>query len=180
MYKLLSKTISGLECCILRDPDDKSRCDACPYDSMCTNRLKNDALMLLTQQKKDIDQLHDGYIEIQTNVAFRLGQKTVALPTWAVVQMIQRLKETSPKIMSPEEVSQMPQGGVIWRETRITNRCVPLIRRGDDFKNDLDFLLLDEVMECEDYLVNYRCWNLQPTEEQRIAMPWKKKEDIYE
>ena len=43
----LEKEIKGLECCILRDPDDKPRCNECPYEGACSNRLKNDALELL-------------------------------------------------------------------------------------------------------------------------------------
>ena len=44
------KIIGGLECCILRDPDDKMRCGECPYkepDTYCLNRLKTDALDLI-------------------------------------------------------------------------------------------------------------------------------------
>ena len=42
--------IKGLECCIVRDPDDRMRCGECPYRdpiSYCLNRLKTDALQLL-------------------------------------------------------------------------------------------------------------------------------------
>ena len=45
------KVIKGLECCIIRHPDDKARCDECPYESACCNRLKNDALALLKGQE---------------------------------------------------------------------------------------------------------------------------------
>jgi hypothetical protein len=41
------KVIKGLECCILRDPDDHARCSQCSYESNCVNRLKMDALELL-------------------------------------------------------------------------------------------------------------------------------------
>ena len=41
------KVIKGLECCIKRDPDDKTRCGECPYEGACLNRLKLDALALL-------------------------------------------------------------------------------------------------------------------------------------
>ena len=47
----LDKTIRGLECCVLRDPDDKPRCDSCPYEGNCLNRLKHDALALLRKAK---------------------------------------------------------------------------------------------------------------------------------
>lgn len=45
------KAIKGLECCIKRDPDDKTRCGECPYEGACLNRLKSDVLVLL----KDYD-----------------------------------------------------------------------------------------------------------------------------
>lgn len=48
------KAIKGLGCCILRDPDDKMRCDECPYnesDTYCLNRLKMDVLALLKAQE---------------------------------------------------------------------------------------------------------------------------------
>lgn len=51
---LREKVIKGLECCILRDPDDHARCSQCPYESSCANcvnRLKMDALELLKEQE---------------------------------------------------------------------------------------------------------------------------------
>lgn len=45
------KVIKGLECCIKRDPDDKTRCGECPYEGACLNRLKSDALALLKAQE---------------------------------------------------------------------------------------------------------------------------------
>lgn len=47
--------IKGLECCIIRDPDDKMRCSECPYkepDSYCLNRLKMDALAMLDAEPR--------------------------------------------------------------------------------------------------------------------------------
>ena len=46
--------MNGLECCILRDPDDKMRGGECPYnesDTYCLNRLKMDVLALLKAQE---------------------------------------------------------------------------------------------------------------------------------
>lgn len=48
---LREKAIKGLECCILRDPDDHARCSQCQYESNCVNRLKMDALELLKEQE---------------------------------------------------------------------------------------------------------------------------------
>ena len=45
------KVIRGLECCILRDPDDHARCSQCSYGGNCVNRLKMDALSLLKAQE---------------------------------------------------------------------------------------------------------------------------------
>ena len=45
------KVIRGLECCILRDPDDHARCSQCSYGGNCVNRLKMDALELLKAQE---------------------------------------------------------------------------------------------------------------------------------
>ena len=52
------KVCKGLECCILRDPDDHQRCGECPYNhheisnAPCANGLKADALALIRQQQK--------------------------------------------------------------------------------------------------------------------------------
>lgn len=53
----LEKVIRGLECCILRDPDDHARCSQCPYGGNCVNRLKMDALELLKAQEQEINRL---------------------------------------------------------------------------------------------------------------------------
>lgn len=45
------KVIRGLECCVLRNPEDRPRCNECPYDGACLNRLKHDALALLKAQE---------------------------------------------------------------------------------------------------------------------------------
>lgn len=85
---------------------------------------------------------------------------------------IAMLKTYEAQIMTPEEVSAVKQNDVIWYESRISKLCEPLIRRGNDFKNDLHFLLLDEVTDCDDYLKNYRCWTEKPTEKQRNETSW--------
>lgn len=50
------KVTKGFECCVLRNPDDKPRCDECPYkypiESNCVNRLKINALELLKKPEK--------------------------------------------------------------------------------------------------------------------------------
>ena len=48
------KIIKGLECCILRNPDDHTRCSQCPYSGNCVNRLKIDALELLKDEPSEV------------------------------------------------------------------------------------------------------------------------------
>lgn len=55
----LEKVIKGLKCCILRDPDDHTRCSQCPYDGNCVNKLKMDALELLKAQEPRVMTMHD-------------------------------------------------------------------------------------------------------------------------
>lgn len=62
------RVIKGLECCILRNPDDHARCSQCPYGGNCVNRLKIDALALLKEQEtivrcKDCMYLDSYYVE---------------------------------------------------------------------------------------------------------------------
>ena len=52
----LENVIKGLECCILRNPDDKARCNDCPYEGNCVNRLKMDALELLKPRVLTLDE----------------------------------------------------------------------------------------------------------------------------
>ena len=50
----LDMTIQGLQCCVMRDPDDRPRCVECPYEGNCLNRLKHDALTLLLMQRQGV------------------------------------------------------------------------------------------------------------------------------
>ena len=46
----IDKVRRGLECCIVRDPDDKHDCVECPYrdpTAYCVNRLNHDALEVI-------------------------------------------------------------------------------------------------------------------------------------
>jgi len=60
------KVCKGLECCILRDPDDHQRCGECPYNphaisnEPCANGLKYNALALIRQQQERIKELEAG------------------------------------------------------------------------------------------------------------------------
>lgn len=71
--ELREKVIEGLECCILHDPDDKPRCEICPYDGACLNRLKHDVLQLLKAQEprvltlEEVEAMPYGHVLIETD-----------------------------------------------------------------------------------------------------------------
>ncbi len=64
------KVIKGLECCIVREPDDNVRCGECPYNepnTYCQNRLKMDALGLIDAKprvmtKDEVTALEEGTV----------------------------------------------------------------------------------------------------------------------
>ena len=56
----------ALECCIVRDPDDRRRCPECPYrdpEAYCANRLMVDALKTIEMLSETIDALTGGECE---------------------------------------------------------------------------------------------------------------------
>lgn len=70
------QVIKGLQCCILRNPDDKPRCNDCPFDGNCVNRLKMAALESLIKSDFEVmkeilersEEYHNDYsYEIQGN-----------------------------------------------------------------------------------------------------------------
>lgn len=88
----LEKVIKGLECCILRDPDDHARCSQCSYGGNCVNRLKMDALELLKAQ--DIS---------ETNVAGWISVKD-RMPESSGLKVIVSAKTTSESVLQTKAV----------------------------------------------------------------------------
>lgn len=80
------KVIKGLECCIIRDPDDKMRCGECPYkepDTYCLNRLKMDALDLLNAKprvmtKDEVMALEEGEVAWLEERFERAGKRFIS------------------------------------------------------------------------------------------------------
>ena len=94
------------------------------------------------------------------------------VPVRYLLDALSLLKAQEPHVMTPEEVERVEENGVIWEEVRIKDTCLPMIRFGNTFEGE-DYLSVYEVTECDDYLREYRCWNLQPTNAQRNATPWE-------
>lgn len=88
------KVCKGLECCVLRDPDDHRRCGECPYNSHaisnepCANGLKFNALDLIRQQQARIAELEAGktWISVKDRLPDEQGDYLVVrrLPIRAV------------------------------------------------------------------------------------------------
>ena len=52
----IKKVKRGLECCIVKDPDDSHKCVDCPYRdpiAYCANRLHHDALDVIQTLTSD-------------------------------------------------------------------------------------------------------------------------------
>lgn len=70
------KVRKGLECCVLRDPDDHRRCGECPYNphaisnEPCENGLKYNAISLIRQQQDRIKELEAANASWQKFIPF--------------------------------------------------------------------------------------------------------------
>ena len=107
----LEKAIKGLECCILRDPDDHARCSQCSYESNCVNRLKMDALELLKAQVPRVMPLEE---------LWHMEHKPVYLE-----RKNSRLYMTEPSIVLKTERCYIPSVGdgyILMRENKIHDK----------------------------------------------------------
>lgn len=80
MMEKLEKVRTGLKCCIKRNPDDVPRCHECPYEGACLNRLKYDALNVLTPRVYRFEELSDrmtGWLEYMDEVIPVIGGRHV-------------------------------------------------------------------------------------------------------
>lgn len=161
------KVCQGLECCILRDPDDEPRCDVCLYEGKCTNRLKIDALALIRQQTEKIHDLQTKIHSLKSEI-HELQTKVHGLQT---VQ--------TARVMTLEEAIEAvsKDGGIVWIEQKShplemshvlpTNHiCDSPQRRFQDYGKEF-------VPKRYSYRYMWRCWTSWPTDEQRKAVPWE-------
>ena len=131
--KMRDYVVHGLECCILRDPDDKVRCSQCPlYEATnCLNRLKNSALILL-----------------------------------------------KPRLLTLEAVKRLKYGDVVYIEGIIGECFAAIVHDNVQHLGVLQTVSLpsDGVgnSDYDYYQRTWRCWNSEPTKEQREAVPWEK------
>jgi len=74
------KVIKGLECCILRNPDDHARCSQCSYGGNCVNRLKMDALALLKAQEPRVMTLEEVKAAKDDDIYLEISTRTDEIP----------------------------------------------------------------------------------------------------
>lgn len=146
------KVCKGLECCVLRDPDDHRRCGECPYNphaisnEPCANGLKYNALALINAQQKRIAELEAGQ---------------------------------TARVMSLEEAIEAvsKDGGIVWIEQKShpldvahvlpTNHiCDSPQRKFQDYGKEF-------VPKRYSYRYMWRCWTSWPTDEQMKETKWE-------
>lgn len=142
------KVIKGLECCVLRDPDDKQQCDDCPYrhpdgvitNSPCVNGLMGNALSMLKAQEPRVMTLEEVVAHYSLPPVFPddLGMQ------FDYLNDIQPLYFDFPHPEDPWIVH--------WRKYDEVNKYL------DGWKAD--------------YGKTWRCWTSRPTDEQMEAAPW--------
>lgn len=89
---------------------------------------------------------------------------------------LELLKAQEPHVMTPEEVEQVEEQGVVWCEYKEKNNVPSMIETlvlyGKTFESPDNYILLMEVTDCDDYLKYYRFWNAKPTDKQMEETPW--------
>ena len=151
------KVCKGLECCVLRDPDDHRRCGECPYNphaisnEPCANGLKFNALALILQQQERIKELE----ATQTARVMTLEEvkKHYSLPPVVLDDLCWQedyLQDIEPLYFDfPVEDS----FAVHWRGYQSVRKYL------EDWQAS--------------YGQKWRCWTQRPTDEQREAAKWE-------
>jgi len=140
----LDKVIKGLECCILRNPEDHARCSQCSYGGNCVNRLKMDALELLKLMRPKPPRV------IRKDELWNL-------PGGSVVWMEERtIIEECPEPVIPVCFEDI-------QDVTIGNN--PKVHSAIAFNGRYDRM--------DQYGTMYRFWTARPTEEQSRGEKWE-------
>lgn len=153
------KVCKGLECCILRDPDDHRRCGECPYNphaisnEPCANGLKFNAIALIRQQQERIAELEAA----QTARVMSLEDVDTAEACMEPV-FVEMLDENGKPGETPDIFS--------WR---FVKHIMPLTDGKIYVLNNIGF---SSALYEETYNITWRCWTQRPTEAERKAVKW--------
>lgn len=142
MSELLNRVRKGLECCIQRDPDDELRCDICPYDGRCANRLKIDALALINAQQERIRELEAAPIP-RVITLDEAKQTTRGMPV-----IVERFRHGCEYMLCAQ--------------TKYVNNGI----------NMLSHISLSLTLKWPDYNRNWRIWTAFPSLYDRKAVAW--------
>ena len=91
-----------------------------------------------------------------------------------------------PYIMSPQELTDIPDGTVVWREKHHYNnsdesvhgcRLMPMVMFNGMIANYYDYLYPDELAAADDIQLRFRYWNEKPTEEVMDNELWVLREE---
>ena len=148
------KVCKGLECCVLRDPDDHRRCGECPYNphaisnEPCANGLKFDALALIRQQQEKIKELE------AAQTARMLTLEDVKDSEVVYLEDFSDLADGVEPIIRPAVNVEAKNGGIVMLDSATW---------------DEGFIF---VVDSE-YGKTWRCWTQRPTDEQMEAVEWQ-------
>ena len=98
----------------------------------------------------------------------------------AIDMAIEAVRAQEPRVMTPDEVKNMPEKSVVWLELKpdeiFKEEIYPFVGSGTGWyscycsANTAPMFTDDDV---EQYGVDFRCWTSRPTEEERKATPWE-------
>ena len=92
-------------------------------------------------------------------------------------------------IMSPDELENLPNGTIVWREKYDYDnttenvrdlRLMPMIMFNGIIANYYEYLYPDELRAADDIQLKYRYWNMKPTINIMTCTPWVKREEWIE
>jgi len=146
------KVMRGLECCILKDPDDRSDCEKCPYhntgvitNAPCFNGMMAQVLALLKEQEPKLMTLD----EVLTAEDFVWAEiYTPNKWSWCLIYV-----KISPVVSNDEIVKIEEDCGIGWTKSKADYG-----KRG----------FLDG---------GWRCWTSRPSPEQMRDTKWEGEDD---
>jgi len=93
---------------------------------------------------------------------------------------------TTIHVMSPDELENLPNGAVVWREKHDYDeesesvrqtRLMPMMMYNGLIANYYEYLYPDEMRAADDIQLRYRYWSHRPTIETMDNEPWIMREE---
>lgn len=179
------KVIKGLECCILRDPDDKMRCSECSYnepDTYCLNRLKMDVLVLLKAQEPPKNASISSAIECLLHPQ-DADDSDMAKAIDTALRAMRSLRDQEPRLMQLSEIMEIYKADPshVWPYNTPPYLYIqehPHVHNSSEswaawceIKDIIEGELFGHT--AQSYGKTWRAWTSRPTDTQREATPWQ-------